>query len=319
MIVMMYRNRYSFSESGSHLDHVGRPDHSKMMKNALLVTTIALLISIAGTATAQGKDEAARASLIETAFKYEGVPYVYGAESPQAFDCSGFVRYVYREAIGIELPRSARSFISAGASVDWREAKAGDVFVYDTVGGAPSHVSLYLGDGTVIHAVSDGPRTGVIVSPVDERYWAGRLIAARSFLGSGPAMTKAAPARTSGAIAKPVKTEQDRAIAEIGIAITNDKASFSDTIPTMAGTSVCFTLRNETGKDGSFTVLFFRIDPVSFKLVQIHDEKLRLRAGEALSLPPFGFDKAGKHKLVLKDSWGNQLFVREFTVTGNAR
>jgi cell wall-associated NlpC family hydrolase len=151
---------------------------------------IALAIAVALAAAAafgQPSDEAARKKLLEIAFKYRGVPYVYGSESPKAFDCSGFVRYVYREAFGLELPRSARGFYSAGSPIDWRAARPGDVFVYDTVGGAPSHVSIVVGDGTVIHAVSDGPRTGVIVSPMTDRYWTPRLIAARTFLSASDA------------------------------------------------------------------------------------------------------------------------------------
>lgn len=296
----------------------------------------AMLLCCSTIALAQGKGT--RASLIETALKYRGVPYVYGAESPQAFDCSGFVRYVYREALGIELPRSARSYTSSGESLDPRDARAGDIFIYDTVGGAPSHVSLYIGDGTVIHAVSEGPKTGVIVSAIDDRYWAQRIIGARSFLGSGTAKpSQAASPESKGASkgtpketpranpapmgtpkSEPVSMDMDsyhKAIVEIGVSLTTEKSSFSDSIPTMVGTSVSFTLSNDTGKDGAFMVLFFRIDPVSYKLVQIHEEKVSLRSKAVISLPPFSFDAVGKHKLVVKDSWGNQVIVREFTVT----
>ncbi|MBU0928808.1 MAG: C40 family peptidase [Spirochaetes bacterium] len=271
------------------------------------------------------KDDAARKRLVEVAFKYRGVPYVYGAESPKAFDCSGFVRYVYREAYGMELPRSARGFYGVGLPIDWKAAKPGDVFVYDTVGGAPSHVSIFVGDGTVIHAVSDGPKTGVIVSPLTDRYWAPRLIAARSFIAAtAPALTAptakpATAAATSPGQASAKVAAEEQAIADIGIVIPARKADFVDRIPTQAGTSVAFTITNGTGQEGVFTVLFFRVDPKSLKLEQIHEERARLAPKAALGLPPYRFDKPGKYKLVVKDSWGDQRFVREFAVTAPSR
>jgi len=277
-----------------------------------------------------GDDEAAvRKRLLDVAFKYRGVPYVYGAESPQAFDCSGFVRYVYREAYGIELPRSARGFYSVGTPIDARTAKAGDVYIYDPVGGVPSHVAIFVGDGTVIHAVSDGPKTGVIVSPLVDRYWSPRLIAARAFIASVPvkpaakptaaakpsAASAPAPAAPPAARSAPSSKAFEEAIVDIGFTIPAVKESFSDKIPTAAGTSIAFNLTNGTGKDASFIVLFFRVDPKTYKLQQIHEEKTMLAAKAAFGLPPYRFDLPGKYKLIVKDNWGNQLFERAFIVT----
>lgn len=312
------------------------------MKRILFAAVAALSAALA---LGQPSEDATRKKLLEVAFKYRGVPYMYGAESPRAFDCSGFVRYVYREAFGIELPRSARGFFSAGTPIDWKAAKPGDVFVYDTVGGAPSHVSIVVGDGTVIHAVSEGPRTGVIVSPLSDKYWAPRLMAARSFLARGasqagsadaakpaasakPAAAALAPGKgtgTTAAASKPTpqtaraepETAPEAAVVDIGLSIPREKASFADRIPTVAGTSVAFTIANDTGEGGSFLVLFFRIDPKTYKLQQIHEEKVRLTAGGTWSLPPYRFGDAGKYKLVVKDSWGNQRLERTFTVAGS--
>jgi cell wall-associated NlpC family hydrolase len=221
--------------------------------------------------------------------------------------------------------------------------------VYDTVGGAPSHVSLVVGDGTVIHAVSEGPRTGVIVSPVSDKYWSPRLIAARSFLpaaaasGGAPATAappaspakpaapsgkaapsagktdkpaSAAPAAKAAPSPQPQRAAQEAAVVDIGLTIPRVKATFTDKIPTAAGTGVAFTLTNGTGAEGSFMVLFFRIDPKTYKLGQIHEEKVKLAAKAAASLPPYRFAEAGKYRLVVKDSWGNPLLERTFMVTG---
>lgn len=301
------------------------------MKRIGCIVALALL---AGSAFAQSSEDEARRRLVDAAFKYRGVPYVYGAESPRAFDCSGFVRYVYREALGLELPRSARSFWSSGSPIDWRKARAGDVLVYDTVGGAPSHVALVVGDGTVIHAVSAGTKTGVIVSPMSDRYWAPRLLGARSFIVAStetvsaapvaPASPKAAAAATPAAPAAPIAPKaapkavpsvSEQVIADIGVDIPAKRASTSDRIPTASGTNVAFTVTNGTGRSGAFTVLFFVTDPKTYKLRQIHVERVKLDAGEAFGLPPYRFDAPGKYKLVVKDSWGNPLVEREFMVT----
>lgn len=301
------------------------------MKRIGCMVALALL---AGSTFAQSSEDEARRRLVDAAFKYRGVPYVYGAESPRAFDCSGFVRYVYREALGLELPRSARSFWSSGSPIDWRKARAGDVLVYDTVGGAPSHVALVVGDGTVIHAVSAGTKTGVIVSPMSDRYWAPRLLGARSFIVAStetvsatpvaPASPKAAAAATPAAPVAPVAPKAapkagpsvpEQVIADIGVEIPARRASTSDRIPTASGTNVAFTVTNGTGRSGAFTVLFFVTDSKTYKLRQIHEERVKLDAGEAFGLPPYRFDAPGKYKLVVKDSWGNPLVEREFMVT----
>jgi hypothetical protein len=279
------------------------------MKRIGLALTVAF---VAASAFAQGSEDEARSRLVEAAFKYEGVPYVYGAESPRAFDCSGFVRYVYREALGMELPRSARSFWSSGSPIDWRKARAGDVLVYDTVGGAPSHVALVVGDGTVIHAVSAGLKTGVIVSPMNDKYWAPRLLGARAFIASS---SSSVPMSSVPMSSVPERIEDDAVIADIGVEIPSKRASIADRIPTAAGTSVAFTVTNGTGRSGGFTVLFFVTDPKTYRLRQIHDERVKLDAGAALSLPPYRFDAPGKYKLVVKDSWGNPLVEREFMVS----
>lgn len=265
-------------------------------------------------------DDAERKRLLDIAMKYKGVPYVYGAESPKAFDCSGFVRYVYREAFGIDLPRSSRDYPSVGSPIDWKKANVGDVFIYDTVGGRPSHVSIFAGNGQVIHAVSAGPLTGVILSPLTDKYWSSRLIAARAFLATAPAVAAAksvaatAPPGPSASKPGAVKKEEV-AISELGIEIPAKKIVEVDKIPTAAGTSLSFTITNTTGAESNFTILFFRVNPKTYKLEPIHEERVKMKQKESISLPPYRFDNEGKYKLIIKDSWGNQLVEREFMVT----
>ncbi|OHD82334.1 MAG: hypothetical protein A3J97_06620, partial [Spirochaetes bacterium RIFOXYC1_FULL_54_7] len=156
------------------------------MKAMKRIACLVLMLGLASLAFAQATEESIRRKIIDTANKYRGIPYIYGAESASAFDCSGFVRWVYREATGLELPRSSRAYITVGKKIPASTAKPGDIFVFDTVGGAPSHVAIYAGDNKFIHAVSEGPRTGVIESPITDRYWAPRVIDVRTVLASTP-------------------------------------------------------------------------------------------------------------------------------------
>lgn len=94
---------------------------------------------------------------------FVGVPYVYAGSSPSGFDCSGFVSYIYANYYGITLPHNAASIATYGTSVSASDIMPGDVLCHDYNGdGAIDHVSLYIGDGTCVHASNS--RSGVITS-----------------------------------------------------------------------------------------------------------------------------------------------------------
>lgn len=292
-----------------------------------------LLLLLAGGAVclfAQGDEAKLRGKILETAAKYRGVPYMYGAQSPSAFDCSGFVRQVYREATGKTLPRSSRDIFAAGTPVDIQDARPGDVFIYDTVGGSPSHVALYLGDGAVIHAVSEGPRTGVIVSPASDPYFSPRLIAARSFLAGAAVSPKRAAETEPAPAPKPApslapkpapnsatgRAGEEAPTVDIGFTIPRERATYTDRIPAASGTRIAFTLTNGTGRDGDFIVIFYKADPSFSAIREIHREKAGIARGASLALPSYLFSEPGVYKLIVKDTWNSQLLERTFTVRG---
>ena len=126
-------------------------------------------------------DEAARLrqSLVALAMQLRDVRYVRGGRSPATgFDCSGFVRYVFAHAIGLNLPaNSARQFL-AGVKVKRGDMQPGDLVFFHTRGKKRiSHVGIYLDNGRFIHSPSAGK--SVEVSSLDEAYWAKRFAGAR--------------------------------------------------------------------------------------------------------------------------------------------
>lgn len=272
-------------------------------------------------AQSQPKPDELRARVLKLAGSFKGVPYKYGAESPYAFDCSGFVRYVYREAAGVELPRSARGYTAIGRAVKQSEALPGDIFIFNTVGDVASHVALYIGGGRLIHAVSDGPSTGVIESPLSDRYWGSRVIGVRSVIAAPASSAPIAPAKPTAPTASTAPTapatqsaQAERSIADIGFDIPPSRQTINDPIPAQAGASLAFTVTNATGKAGDFIILFYVVDAKTLAIKEIHKEKVRLGAGASHSLPPYAFDAPGKYKLAVKGEWGSLLLERGFEV-----
>lgn len=113
-----------------------------------------------------------RESIVKEAKTYIGCPYKLGAIGPNAFDCSGLIYTVFRNAAKIQLPRSAKAIYSYVEIVSLNEIEAGDLVFFKTSGnGTISHVGIYIGRNQFIHAASDGSNTGVIVSSLNEKYY----------------------------------------------------------------------------------------------------------------------------------------------------
>jgi len=101
-------------------------------------------------------DTALGAQIVAYAKQYLGVPYVWGGNGPNCFDCSGFTKYVYAH-FGYSLNRTASAQLKNGVSVSRGELQAGDlVFFYNGKVSTPvSHVGIYIGNGDFIHASSN--------------------------------------------------------------------------------------------------------------------------------------------------------------------
>jgi cell wall-associated NlpC family hydrolase len=98
---------------------------------------------------------AARGEVVSIAKRYLGAPYKWAASGPNAFDCSGFTSFVYRQ-VGVSLPHSSRAQAGVGERVPRGDLQPGDLVFF----GSPiHHVGIYVGGGQYIHA----PRTGDVV------------------------------------------------------------------------------------------------------------------------------------------------------------
>jgi len=131
-----------------------------------------LQVSFVDRATASAQDA------IDQAMDLIGIRYRRGGSSPEAgFDCSGFVSHVFREGLGMILPRSSREMSKSGQEVTRDELRPGDLVFFNTMRKAFSHVGIYVGDNQFVHA----PRSGghVRIDDLRQGYWTKRFNGAR--------------------------------------------------------------------------------------------------------------------------------------------
>lgn len=129
-------------------------------------------VSFVDRATAGAQDA------IDSALDLLGIRYRRGGSSPEAgFDCSGFVSHVFREGLGLVLPRSSKEMSKTGEAVNREELKPGDLVFFNTMRSAFSHVGIYLGDNQFVHAPRAGGR--VRIEDLRDNYWVKRFNGAR--------------------------------------------------------------------------------------------------------------------------------------------
>ncbi|QHI97171.1 hypothetical protein GT347_03760 [Xylophilus rhododendri] len=173
----------------------------------LLLSCAAALANAAPTTTAEQPDELAalvaqkglmghlrdvqssvteRASdLVVNAMGFIGVPYRRGGSSEKGVDCSGFVRTIYEQTVGLLLPHRAAEQAASTQKIDRDDLKPGDLVFFNTMRRAFSHVGIYVGDNKFIHA----PKPGAKVRVEDMRigYWNARFDGARRVEGGDEA------------------------------------------------------------------------------------------------------------------------------------
>jgi hypothetical protein len=124
------------------------------------------------------------ARVVASAMSYLGVPYANAGDSRQGMDCSGMVYRVFQDSLGCALSRSVAA-LYRGTQPGGAPLHIGDLLFFDTdklPPSVPTHVGIYVGNGRIVHAASEGPRAGVIVSQVEDPYYRDRLIGVRRAL-----------------------------------------------------------------------------------------------------------------------------------------
>ena len=112
-------------------------------------------------------------SIIQTAKNYIGTPYSFGGTTPKAFDCSGYLQYVFAKN-GISIPRLADDQYKLGTRTkSTSQLEPGDLVFFTTYEPGPSHCGIYLGSGEFIHASSS---KGVRIDALSNAYWQPRYL-----------------------------------------------------------------------------------------------------------------------------------------------
>ncbi len=137
-------------------------------------------INQAKVADKSGRTPGLRQEIVQTALTLLGVPYRYGGTTPRGFDCSGYVRYVYRKAAGLLLPRVSGDQVRVGRAVHASDLKPADLIFFKFKYQKSLHVGIYIGEGRFVHAPSSGGR--VNVQKVQSAYWKKRYVGARRIL-----------------------------------------------------------------------------------------------------------------------------------------
>ncbi|MFB6362777.1 C40 family peptidase [Paenibacillus elgii] len=163
--------------------------NTKKSRIAKTLLGITLSLSIAVTGNMLAVPQSAQAAtvskasvadkIIATGKRYLGVPYKFGAPAGRTnvFDCSSFTQYVFKKN-GINLPRSSRQQATVGVKVAKSQLKPGDLVFSDTNrDGKINHVSIYIGNGKLLHTYRVG--VGVTISNFKGSAWDKTFVTAR--------------------------------------------------------------------------------------------------------------------------------------------
>lgn len=116
--------------------------------------------------------------LLMSAMSLIGISYRWGGTSPKTgLDCSGFIQYVFRQAWGVNLPRTSAEMAKVGMPVKKVDLQPGDLVFFSRYGRRVGHVGMYIGDGKFIHS----PRTGkrIQIANLNKSYYVKHYVGAR--------------------------------------------------------------------------------------------------------------------------------------------
>ena len=141
-----------------------------------LLRTKAAAADLTANAARLSRNEADQ--LIASAMGLIGVAYRFSGTSPTSgMDCSGFMQYIFRKTLQVNLPRTAAEQARMGSQVNRSNLQPGDMVFFNTAGSRISHVGMYIGNNRFIHA----PRTGksIEITSMSNKYWNSKYVTAR--------------------------------------------------------------------------------------------------------------------------------------------
>lgn len=157
-------------------------------KSSTTKTSTASVKKSSGTTVSRGSASASRTSkssstgskVVSYAKNFLGVQYVWGGTTPDGFDCSGFIGYVYAH-YGIYIDRVASDQAQQGIKVSKADLRPGDLVFFDTDGGHDliNHVGMYIGDDSFIHASSG--RGEVTITSLSNSFYVDAYMTARRY------------------------------------------------------------------------------------------------------------------------------------------
>ena len=124
-----------------------------------------------------------RKKFINCGMDFKGIKYVWGGKTPNpGFDCSGFVTYTAKKSLDLDIKGNAQDIYNQTTPVSLNEAQPGDlIFFKGDTDTRITHVGIYLGknpegndfgkQNLFLNAASAGPRTGIVISGLNENYW----------------------------------------------------------------------------------------------------------------------------------------------------
>ena len=126
--------------------------------------------------TNNGQKNIASEYLVAYSYQFLGTKYKYGGTTTAGFDCSGYVRHIYKQ-FGVNLGRSTSDMFGQGQSVAKANLQVGDLVFFKTTAAKVGHVGIYIGNGKFVHSSTS---KGVIVTNLnDPYYWGKRYVGAK--------------------------------------------------------------------------------------------------------------------------------------------
>ena len=149
---------------------------SNFLKVTLLLISISIIFTVTSKiVSANNKNvydtnaklyDKSNNEVINYAYSFLGKPYIYGASGPNAFDCSGFTKFIYKY-FSKDLPRTCKEQYNSGIKVQRKDLHAGDL-VFFNIDSKCCHVGIYIANGEFIHASSS---KGVAISSINDEYY----------------------------------------------------------------------------------------------------------------------------------------------------